>query len=374
MENEFSNLNGFNNLQLPDILPGTANELIAVNNDATDYILIPSENIIPEPITYKQILNSTAGGVWDWSTDPKAVSFTADGGASNGYKFDGTTSSFITEFNTTKIINNGVERLLCTSNGVDLKGAVSVDNLITVPTSSTFGIGNTSSNKVEFGATNISLRANGTIRLQATGTGVTLVGNITQNVGANTNTLSGTVSVDNSLTATTLKASSAGTSVLAAVRVVNDNTGLYQSTANQLDIIANGTRLLNFSDTRAQTVNNFEFNRCYSLGNNVIVTSGSASISTTGVPLYIAKGHATLNQDLDFNAASSYFSGQTYNIITVDTGATQLIRYRAQSTTTHIQNGTITTITANTYHTLEKNRMYIVFCNVDSNTFYLIRI
>ena len=77
METEYTRLQGFEENQLPDILPGTADELIAVNNNATDYILIPTENVIPEPISSKQILNSTGGGVWDWTTDPKAVSYTA---------------------------------------------------------------------------------------------------------------------------------------------------------------------------------------------------------------------------------------------------------------------------------------------------------
>lgn len=370
------NLNGLDASVLPPILPGTANEILSVNNTETSYELVSVETIVPQPISGKQILNSTDGNQlsWDWTNDPKAVSFTADGGGANGYKFDGTTNSIISEFNTVKIKNNNVERLLCTTSGVDLKGPVSVDSLITVPTSSTFGIGNTSTNKVEFGATNISLRANGTIRLQATGTGVTVVGNITQNVGSNTNTLSGTVTVDSLTSATNFKATNAGTSVLAAIRLVNDNTGLYQSSSNQMDILANGSRALNFSDTRTQTVNNFEFNRCYSLASNVIVTSGSASISSTGPPLYIAKGHAVLNQDLDLNAASTYYSGQTICIITVDVAGTQLIRYRAQSNTTHIQNGTLVTISANTYHTLEKNRQYHVYCNIDGGTFYLVRV
>lgn len=398
------NLNGLDAAELPAILPGTANELIVVNSTETGYELVPSENIVPQPISAKQILNSTAANVWNWTNDPKAVSYTADTGAANGYKFDQTTSSVIHEANVTKIINQGTSRVECSTSGVDLKGAVSVDSLITCPTGSTNGLGiSGQSTRIDFSNNVVNLRVNGTVRVQGGSSGVSLFGNITQNNNVNTNNFygntnfgNGTMTIDqpvNLLTTNSIslvsgnvsstngqinghniKATNAGTTALCAVRCVEDNCGLYQNTTGQLDIVGGGVRALNIASTRCQTTNHFVFGRPYTLTNNVIVASGSNSITTSGSALYIAKGHATLNQDLDFSTTGNYSSGQEIKIITLDVVGNQLIRYRAQNTTQHIQNGTLVVISANTYHTLEKNRMYIVYTDVDSAQFYLIRI
>ena len=405
MDDNVLYLSGLGDEKLPPILPNTAGELLAVNASETGYELVPTENVIPEPISSKQILNSTAANVWDWTNDPIAVSYTADTGAANGFKFDQTTSSIIHEANVTKIINQGTSRVECSTSGVDLKGAVSVDSLITCPTGSSNGLGiSGQSTRIDFANNVVNLRVNGTVRVQCLNNGVSLFGSITQNnqptntnnFYGNTNFGNGTMTIDqpvNLLTTNSIslvngnvsttngqvngnniKATNAGTTALCSVRVVDDNCGLYQNTTGQLDIVGGGVRALNIASTRCQTTNHFVFGRPYTLTNNVIVASGSNSITTSGSALYIAKGHATLNQDLDFSTTGNYSSGQEIKIITLDVVGNQLIRYRAQSTTQHIQNGTLVTITANTYHTLEKNRMYIVYTDVDSAQFYLIRI
>lgn len=373
MEFEYNNLNGFEDNGLPDIVPGTKNELIAVNASESGYELIPTDVVIPEPNSGKQVLNSTAGNVWGWNNDPLCASFTADGGSANGYKFDGTNSTITSEFNIIKIKNLGVERINCTGSGVELKGGVSVDNLITVPVSSTFGIGSSALNKIEFGSTNISLRANNTIRVQATGSGVTLVGNISQNVGSNTNTFSGTVTVDSLTSATNFKATNAGTISLNSVRIVDDNTGLYQSAAGDLNITASGSVGLNLDSSRVQTRNIFNFSRGPAFSAGIYNIAQANNIVTSTQPLLIVKTPTTGFLDLDFGTGTSYFGGQQFQIIIRDVGA-GTVRYRAQSTTYHVTGGAaIVTIAANTYHTFVNDRYHILICNVDSNSFYLIQ-
>ena len=58
-----------------------------------------------------------------------------------------------------------------------------------------------------------------------------------------------------------LKSSNAGTGALCAVRVVDDNNGLYQSATGNLDIVGGGTVGLNVTSSRVQTRNIFNFNR-----------------------------------------------------------------------------------------------------------------
>lgn len=398
-----TNLNGLDDTGLPSIVPGTANEIIAVNGDESGYILIPTENVIPEPISEKQILNSTAANVWDWSNNPKANSLTADTGAANGFKFDGTTSSLVSELNTTKIINNSVERVICTTTGVDLKGGVSVDSLITCPSGASFGVGiAASTTRMSFGTPGIQLTVAGTTRVNCTTSGVNITGSISQNNALNSNNFygntlfsNGTLTIDqnmNVLTSSTitlangnvsstggqlsgysLKASNAGTSVLAAVRVVDDNTGLYQSSTGNLDIVAAGTVGLNINSSRVQTNNILLFNRGPAFSAGVYSFNQSNSIYTSTQPLIIIQTPSTGSQDLDFLAATSYFGGQQFQIITRAVGA-GTARYRAQSTTYHVTGGAaIVTIAANTYHTLVNDRYHILICNVDSNSFYLIQ-
>lgn len=404
-----TNLNGLDTTGLPSIVPGTANELIAVNADESGYILIPTENVIPEPISAGQILNSTNANVWDWTNDPKAVSLTANTGAANGFKFDGTTSSLVSELNTTKIINNGVERVLCTTTGVDLKGGVSVDSLITCPTGASFGVGiAASTTRMSFSTPGILLTVAGTTRVNCTTTGVGITGGLTQtnNIG-NTNTTSGTTthtgkiiidkgtlahaleiiqgdilcsSTNTNITSTNgtaslgiVKANTAGTNALAAVRVVDDNTGLYQSTTGNLDLCANGTQALNISSTRIQNQITFLFNRSPAFSHVVYSIAQVNNILTSTQPLLIAQTPTSGNLDFEFTAATSYFGGQQFQIITRAVGA-GTIRYRAQSTTYHVTGGAaIVTIATNTYHTLVNDRYHMLICNVDSNSFYLIQ-
>jgi len=403
MDKDYIHLNGLEDYGLPDILPGTANELISVNNSESGYVLIPKENVIPDPISAKQILNSTNVNEWDWTNDPKSVSITADTGNGNGFKFDQTTSRMIHELNTTKIINQGVERVLCTTTGVDLKGNVSVDNFITVPQGSSFGIGlGTTLTRTDFGSSAINLRIANTLRCQVSTSGISVTGGISQNNAINTNSFygnstfsNGTFTLDQNMNVLTtssinlvngnvistggqingnnIKASNAGTAILAAVRVVDDNTGLYQSTTGNLDLCASGTQALNINSNRVQNNITFLFNRCPAFSVGEYILAQAYSIFSSSTPLLLIKTPTTGNIDMEFGTATSYFGGQQFQIIVRDTGA-GTARYRAQSTTYHVTGGAaIVTIATNTYHTFVKDRYHILICNIDSNSFYLMQ-
>ncbi|MCA2919744.1 MAG: hypothetical protein IM318_19425 [Microcystis sp. M017S1] len=404
------NLNGLEPNVLPDILPGTQNDFIKVNDSATGYELT-TQNSVPDPIGPKQVLNSTDVNVYDWSYTPKAQAYIADTGASSGFRFDLVDSAITNTTNVTTVRNNGVDRILCTTTGVDLKGAVSVDSLITCPTGASFGVGiAASTTRMSFSTPGILLTVAGTTRVNCTTTGVGITGGLVQtnNIG-NTNTTSGTTthtgkliidkgtlahaleivqgdilcsSTNTNITSTNgtaslgiVKANTAGTASLAAVRVVDDNTGLYQSTTGNLDLCANGTQALNISSTRIQNQITFLFNKSPAFSHTVYSLAQVNNIQTGTQPLIIAQTPTTggTTIDFEFSAATNYFGGQEFRIITRAVGA-GTIRYRAQSTTYHITGGAAAvTIATNTYHTLVNDRFHILICNVDSNSFYLIQ-
>lgn len=286
---------------------------------------------------------------------------------------------------------------------ITANGNLTSSSKINVPNGSTGGIGLLNrTTQVDFNTTGdtVNLRSFGTVRVQASNSGVSLTGNTT--VGSGTFTVSGgladfgqaarvtgnltvqsgnlilgtnNIASANTVNSNIFKTSAQGSNTLCAVRVNEDNCGMYQSTSGNLDIAAGGANGLNINSSRVQTANIFNFNRCPAYQSNTQSGSGSFSITTTSNPCLFIFIPISGNSDLDFSASSNYFAGQQFQIITRDvSGRTGTIRYRAQSETINITGGAAaTTITSNTYHTLTLDRYHIVICNVDSNRFYLIQ-
>lgn len=402
-------LNGLNDEDLlPPIYPNTENDFIRVNSTASAYELTsPDSGLVPVPQASKFLLNSTGLNTYAWRDQAEVPKLTLDGGASAGlYYTNG--CNIIGDINDIKIRNNTTDRIICTTSGVDLKGSVSVDSLITCPTGASFGIGiAASTTRMSFSTPGILLTVAGTTRVNCTTNGVGVTGNFTQTGNSNnSNTSSGTTnhtglfridkgtlanalelisgdivsSSGSNITSTTgtasmgtLKANNAGTSSLASVRVVDDNTGLYQSTTGNLDLCASGTQAININTNRIQNQIIFNFNRCPSFGSVVYTIAQANNILASTMPMLICKTPTTGTIDFEFSTASSYFGGQQFTITVLDTGA-GTARYRAQSTTIHLTGGAAAvTIASNTYHTLVKDRHHILYCNVDTGQFYLIQ-
>jgi hypothetical protein len=459
-----NNLNGLSENKLPDILPNTQNEFIRVNSSATDYELVdPNNGLVQTPQSSKLLLNSSAVGVYDWTDQAQIPKITLDGSVSNGLHFQNG-SKIYTNINDLRVENGGTDKMtfdsigvkvdtirassgsqvndigyvfedshgsglqwetginvlrLCHTNvsmigissntisinatTINANGTLTTTNKINVPNGSTGGIGLLNrTTQVDFNTTGdtVNLRCFGTIRVQASSSGVSLTGNTT--VGSGTFTVTGGLSdfgkaarvtgnltvqsgnlilgTNNIASADTVnsnifKTSAQGSNTLCAVRVNEDNCGLYQSNTGNLDIAAGGANGLNINSSRVQTANIFNFNRCPAYQSNVQSGGGSFSITTTSNPCLFIFIPISGNSDLDFSASTNYFAGQQFQIITRDvSGRTGTIRYRAQSDTIHITGGASATIIAsNTYHTLTLDRYHIVICNVDSNRFYLIQ-
>lgn len=403
-------LNGLNDEDLlPPIYPNTENDFIRVNSTASAYELTsPDSGLVPVPQATKFLLNSTGLNTYAWRDQAEVPKLTLDGGASAGlYYTNG--CNIIGDINDIKIRNNSTDRIICTTSGVDLKGGVSVDSLVVCPTGSSAGLGiSGQSTRIDFSNFIVNLRVNGTVRLQAQNNAVNITGNLTQTSNSgNSNTSSGTtthtglfridkgtlanaleiisgdvVSTSNNTNITstaglasmgTFKANDSGTSVLCTYRLVQDNTGIYQSAVNNIDFVSNGTNALNINSNRVQNNIPLSFSKCPAYGSGIYTIAQSNNIVTTTQPLLIAQTPTTGNLDFDFGTASSYFSGQQFQIIVRNVGA-GTARYRAQSTTYHVTGGApIVTISSNTYHTLVNDRYHILICNVDSNVFYLIQ-
>lgn len=266
---------------------------------------------------------------------------------------------------------------------INANGSLTCTGKINAGTGSTLGIGiSGQSTGVDFSALNstTNIRSNGTVRIQASTSGVSLTGNTiidngTLTVNGDIILGSNDISSASTINSNILKTTSQGTNSLCAVRVNDNNCGLYQSSAGNLDISGGGTRALNINSSRTQTENTFNFKRCPAFVTDTITGTGSFGITSTSAPCLILFRAVSGNSDYDFSAASSYFAGQQFQIITRDvSGRTGTIRYRAQSETVHITgSAAATTIAANTHYTLTLDRYYIVICNVDTNRFYLIQ-
>ena len=463
MEIEYNNLNALEN-KLPDILPGTENEFIKVNSNATDYELAdPTSGLVPAPQSSKLLLNSYAVGGYDWTDQAQIPKITLDGSVSNGLHFQNGNKIY-TNINDLRFENGGVDKLtldttgvkvdtiragsgsqvddkgyvfedshgsglqwetsggilrLCHTNStligmsstaisfnssnINANGTLTCSGKINALNGSTGGIGLANlSTQVDFNSTGstVNLRSNGTIRVQASSSGVSLTGNTT--VGSGTFTVNGvmadfgqaarvtgnlTVNSGNLILGTNniasadtvnsniFKTSSQGSSTLCAVRLNEENCGMFQSNTGNLDIAAGGANGLNMNSSRVQTENILNFNRCPAYQANVQSGSGSFSITTTSNPCLFIFRPVSGNSNLDFSASSNYFAGQQFQIITRDvSGYTGTLRYRAQSETIHITGGAAATVIAsNTYHTFTLDRYHIVICNVDTNRFYLIQ-
>jgi hypothetical protein len=349
MDQEFK-LNGLSEKNLPDLLPGTENDIIRVNSNATDYELTLS-GIVTNPASSGLILNSTGANTYAWTNTPECSKITLASGSSSGI------------------------RCLTTSTGIDFLSSSGT----------------------------VNLRSANVVRVSTNTTGVTLAGNITQSGTGNTNSFNGTTthtgnftcdgelnlngtqsvslvsgnfnSTNGSATTAFLKATGAGTTVLNSVRVVDNNTGLFQSTANQLDLCANGVNGLGLSSSNISSKILHQFLRTPALFPAVYTIAQANTITGSSPPLLIAINPASGNLDFDFQVSTNYFGGACYQIITHNQNAgAGVIRYRAQSTTYHITGGaSAVTIASNTYHTLVNDRCHYVICNVNSGSFYLIQ-
>ena len=294
---------------------------------------------------------------------------------------------------------------------INANGTLTCSGKINAATGSSLGIGiSGQSTGVDFNATNstTNIRANGTVRLSCSTNGVSVTGNFTQSASSgNVNTSSGqtthtglfridkgtlanaleiisgniiSTSNDTNITSTSgtcsmgiIKANNAGTSVLNSVRVVDDNTGLFQGSAGRLDICAAGTSGLNLTTNRIQNQITFECARSLAFSTAIYNISQVYNIVTSTAPFIITKTASTGTIDLEFTTPANYFGNQEFKILVLDTGA-GTARYRAQAETIHITGGAAAvTIATNTYHTFTKDRFHFVYCNIDGSRFYLIQ-
>lgn len=298
-----------------------------------------------------------------------------------------------------------------TSTSIGLNGTVTCSNKINAATGASNGIGIANqSTSVDFNPTGytVNLRSNGTVRVACNSSGTNVTGNLTQtsSVG-NVNTSSGTtthtglfkidkstvsnnaleivngdisletnsdiVGVDGTIKMGVIQANNAGTSALNAVRVVDDNTGLFQGSANRLDLCAAGTAGLNLTTSRIQNQVPFECSRSLAFPTGIYTFSQTYNIQTNTNPFIISKSSGSGNMDFEFSAPTNYFGNQEFRILVLNTSAAT-IRYRAQAETLHITpNAAAVTIATNTYHTLVKDRFHFVYCNIDGGKFYLIQ-
>jgi hypothetical protein len=471
MEIEYNNLNALEN-KLPDILPGTENEFIKVNSNATDYELAdPTSGLVPAPQSSKLLLNSYAVGGYDWTDQAQIPKITLDGSVSNGLHFQNGNKIY-TNINDLRFENGGVDKLtldttgvkvdtiragsgsqvddkgyvfedshgsglqwetsggilrLCHTNStligmsstaisfnssnINANGTLTCSGKINAGLGSSLGIGiSGQSTGVDFNLTNstTNIRANGISRVSCSTTGTNVTGNLTQTASSgNVNTSSGqtthtglfridkgtlanaleiisgniiSTSNDTNITSTSgtcsmgiIKANNAGTSVLNSVRVVDDNTGLFQGTSGRLDLCASGTSGLNLTTNRIQNQITFECARSLAFSSVIYNISQVYNIVTSTSPFIIVKTASSGTIDLEFTTPGNYFGNQEFKLLVLNTGA-GTARYRAQAETIHITGGAAAaTITSNTYHTLTKDRFHFVYCNIDGSRFYLIQ-
>lgn len=339
-----TNLNGLDPTSLPPLVPGVENDFIKVNTDGTGYELSTS-NTVPTPTANNQVLNSTTvGGNYSWTIDPTANSFRAGSGSSAGFMWGGT--------------NN---RISCnTSNG----------NITIVSANGT---------RVTVTSSSITLAVATTVSSSLSCLAFTNDGNFTQTNGKTTNFgSSGTgnpVNIFGTLTANKITHNdTAGTSANATIQLQGINTGLYSSAAGTMNFTAGGTEMLNMTSSRSRTIGILELGRSISPSTSTLNAATTFSISSSTNPFIFCLEPASGTIDLEFQAASVYYGNQQFNILTSTRAASGgSVRYRAQSETIHIANGTQTSITSNTFHTLSENRLHLVICNTDTSRFYLIQ-
>lgn len=297
------------------------------------------------------------------------------------------------------------------SSNINANGTLTCSGKINAGLGASLGIGiSGQSTGVDFNSTNstTNIRANGTVRVSCSTTGTNVTGNLTQTANfGNVNTSSGqtthtglfridkgtlanaleiisgniiSTSNDTDITSTSgtcsmgiIKANNAGTSVLNSIRVVDDNTGLFQGSSGRLDLCASGTSGLNLTTNRIQNQITFECARSLAFSSVIYTISQVYNIVTSTSPFIIVKTASSGTIDLEFTTPGNYFGNQEFKLLVLDTGA-GTARYRAQAATIHITGGAAAaTITSNTYHTLIKDRFHFVYCNIDGSRFYLIQ-
>lgn len=345
-------LNGLSYNNLPDILPGTQNDFIKVNSSASDYELTDLSSLI-NPSTSGQILNSTGINSYAWSSNPVTTSINVSSGTSNGLKFGNVNDNNKIISSSTAIdtyITNNI-KTRTDNTGLSIFGTLSPNGLIN-QTSSTGNNSYNVSGSHNFSGTNLIL--SGTCGLSST---------------------SGNISTGANISGGTIKTTAQGTGTLNCIRVVDDNTGIYQpiSGTGTMVISANGTDCLNFTSLRTQTQNIFNFGRGFSLQSGIYNLNQSNTILSSTQPLLLSQTPSSGAQIFDFLASNNYFGGQVYYILTRDTGGSGVCQYRAQNITYHYNGSTKTTIASNTLHNLTLDRFHILIVNIDGGANYLIQ-
>lgn len=375
MEYEHTNLNGLTESKLPDIIPGTANEFIRVNNNATDYELT-STNIVPNPISSKLVLNSSNVNAYGWSGDPVANSFVATTGNAAGFRFDGVDTAITSQTLSTTIRNNGTDRItLSNAGGITFNGTCYTNDtgycFTNSPNSGLFWQNSLTELRLNHALTTkmkiVAAKTTLTNPLEIDGaiTQISTLG--TNNFGNNTLTTTGNINGDK------IALASLGTAGSPSVSIYTTNTGIYGNQTGELDFSCNGTRVFNMNSSRSTNMATFLLTRYFAMNPVIYTAAGTYNITSSIAPLIICQTPTSGTIDLELPTATSHFGGGVFNIINRAVGAGST-RYRAQSTTYHVTGGAaIVTIVANTYHTVVNDRFHILICNVDSASYYLIQ-
>jgi hypothetical protein len=342
-----TNLNGLDPTALPALVPGVENEFIKVNSSGTDYELSLS-NTVPTPTAVSQVLNSTsAGGDYSWTNEPNANAFRAASGGGAGFMWGAAPTinnrlSCNTSTNTITMVAGSGVRQTWTQSAITLSLPTTISSSLSCLAITNDGAFNqTNGNTTNFGSSGTSNPVN-------------IFGTLTANKITHNDT--------------------AGTSANATIQLQGINTGLYSSAAGTMNFTAGGTEMLNMTSSRSRTIGILELGRSISLSTSTLNAATTFSIFSSTNPFIFCLEPASGTIDLEFQAASVYYGNQQFNILTSTRAASGgSVRYRAQSETIHIANGTQTSITSNTFHTLAENRLHLVICNTDTSRFYLIQ-
>lgn len=347
-----TNLNGLDPTALPPLVPGVENDFIKVNSTGTDYILSET-NTVPTPSATNQVLNSTtAGGAYSWTNEPNAAAFRAGSGSSAGFIWGTTNNNRIscqTSTNTITIVAGSGNRITVTQDDITFALPTTAGSLL----SCIAGLSNTGT-FTQNGTINHSNGQTANFGTSGTGNTVNIYGTVTANKIKHNDTT--------------------GTAANATIQLDGINTGIYTPGSSQMSVTAGGTECINFQPARTRTINVLELGRSLAPSTTTYNAAGVNTIFGSSTPFILCLEPASGTIDLDFQIATNYFGNQQFNIL-VSTRANSggSVRYRAQSDTIHLTGGILTTITTNTYHTLNENRLHLVICNTDGNRFYLIQ-
>lgn len=342
---EFKNLEGTDiNTSLPS-LSGQSNLFVKTNDDGTEYIL-SNINSVPTPTATNQVLNSTnENGNYSWTNEPSAIAFRAGSGSSAGFMWGTGTNNRIsctTSTNTITMVAGSGVRQTWTQSAITLALPTTISNSLNCLEITNDG---------NFNQTNGKTSNFGT---SGTGNPVNIFGTLTANKITHNDT--------------------SGTNANATIQLQGINTGLYSSAAGTMNFTAGGTEMLNMTSSRVRTIGILELGRSISPSTTIINTTTTFNVFSSNNPFILCLETASGTIDLEFQAASSYYGNQQFNILTSTRAASGgSVRYRAQNETIHLAGGILSTIASNTFHTLNENRLHLVICNTDTGRFYLIQ-